>query len=111
MASTGYVKAARQDPETNEMYFRLSISPDAGAKPGVGVEFKAYQEIDGVREPFTFAKGEIVKTNMEKFAFAKLDSEYEAKQSEIESGTPIQLKFPEGFDWGGLLDKIGLGGF
>lgn len=93
LASRGYVVTARKNDKDGAHYYRLSIKPSDGAKPGVEVQFLDSQKIDGKKEYFPFAKGKIVCTDMPQNSYAKISSPEAIPR--IKKGTPVKLQFSD----------------
>jgi len=105
MASRGSVLSARISPD-GDLFYRLSITPSAGAKPGVDVEFIKRVNRDGFEEVMVLGEGTIACTPQKtQVAWAELKTE--GAETKIQKGTEVKLRFSEG-----LLDKAGgmLGG-
>lgn len=100
MASSGYVQEAKMDPATSKFYYRISIEPQSGAQPGVGVVFMENQEFEGKKEIYPFAKGEVVCwLGKDTAAWAELKTD--GVHSKIKIGTPVKLKFSDDM-WAGI---------
>lgn len=90
-AARGHVVSARIDREENKVYYRLSVLPRNGAKPGIRVEFLDYKEFENRLEEFSIAEGKVVCTDMPKYAFAEIKDP--AANEEIKVGTIVKLKY------------------
>jgi len=103
IGSGGFVVMARKHPESGVLYYRLSVLPSSGAKPGVGVEFMGTQEVMGQVEETLLGAGEVVCTTRSRdHAWATIT---DGSQPELFIGTPVRLVFngSSGLSFGGIV--------
>lgn len=105
LASQGFVVAAKQDPATGDIYYRLSTQPKSGAQPGVGVEFFKTEVVDGYSDQIRLATGSVICSHKkDRVAWARLENKEDA--AKIFKGTRYRLIFKEDF----LSKLMGQGG-
>lgn len=91
VASQGFVVWGGKAPESETVYFRLSVSPDK-AKPGTRVTFLDKRAVAGEdMAEVEIATGKVVETNYPKAAFVKMDSVKD--QSLIKKNTLVKLDY------------------
>lgn len=96
LARKGYVESAKKDKKGKKYYYRISIAPEDGAKPGVAVEFiKQERNSKGSFDDIPFADGVIACTNHPQAAYAMVKGKEKDDISNIKENTPVRLKYQD----------------
>lgn len=106
LARKGYVLAAYKDQEGKKAYYRLSVRPDQGAIPGVGVQFIELRPspTNNKVDEIPFGEGKVACTNHTEAAYAEVkDPMVIAK---IKRNTPIKLKYKDDLKWIEMMKKM-----
>lgn len=96
VAGRGHVVSARIDPESGKVYYRLSIKPEKGAKPGTKVKFYEIKNHEGIQIESAIGDGKVVCTPLaDKLAYAELNDNLQ--QDAVSKSTMVQLIYTDGF--------------
>ncbi len=105
LARKGFVVSSYNDIDKKKTYYRLSINPNQGAIPGVGVQFIEIRKSPmNKMDEIPFGEGKVACTNHTDAAYAVVSDA--AIIAKIKRNTPVKLKYKDDPIWIGMMKKM-----